>query len=99
MDVTGTDAAQSANSLLLSDRCSSVTRPWLEIHNDAVTASHGAAVGRMDPEALFYLRQRGMDQATAQRMLTRAFAHEVVSTIPESARGPIEDAVEAWLSA
>ena len=88
---------QSANSLLLSDGASAVARPWLEIHNEQVTAAHGATVGRLDPESLFYLRTRGLDEAGARRLLTRAFAGQVVSTVPEAFREGIQAGVNAWL--
>lgn len=96
-DVRGTDAVQSANSLLLADGASAVARPWLEIHNEHVTAAHGATVGRLDPESLFYLRTRGLDEAGARRLLTRAFAGQVVSAVPEAFREGIQAGVNAWL--
>ena len=95
--VTGTDAQQTANTLLLSEGSSVVTRPWLEIHNDDVTAAHGATVGRLDPESLFYLRSRGIPVPEARRLLTRAFAGEVVATVPESLREGVAERVEQWL--
>lgn len=97
-DITGSDAGQAVNTLLLSDGASAVTRPWLEIHNDDVVASHGATVGRLDAEALFYLRQRGLDPAEAQRLLTAAFASEVVSMVPESFRTDLQARVDRWLA-
>lgn len=98
-NIRGTDAQQTANSLLLSNRASAVARPWLEIHNEQVTASHGATVGRLDPDSLFYLQARGIPLAQARRLLTRAFAGEVVSTVPESYRAGIQDIVNGWLDA
>jgi len=96
--VLGSDATQSANTLLLSDDASMVARPWLVIDNDAVTASHGATVGRLDPESLFYLRARGIGGAEASRLLTRAFAGEVVDTVPDAHREAVAAGVERWLS-
>ena len=98
-DVPGADATQTANTLLLSDEASAVARPWLVIDNDAVTASHGATVGRLDEEALFYLRSRGIGVLQARRLLMRAFAQEVVHTVPEAHREPIEALVERFLHA
>src|SRR5690606_20907609 len=54
--VAASDAQQSVQTLLLADGASIVNRPWLRIRHDDVRASHGATVGRIDPEALFYLR-------------------------------------------
>jgi Fe-S cluster assembly protein SufD len=98
-DVPGSDATQTANTLLLSEDASAVARPWLVIDNDDVVASHGATVGRLDDEALFYLRSRGIGVLQARRLLMRAFAQEVVHTVPEAHREPIEALVERFLHA
>ncbi|MEZ4317858.1 MAG: SufD family Fe-S cluster assembly protein [Myxococcota bacterium] len=95
--VTGSDATQSANTLLLSDDASAVARPWLVIDNDDVKAAHGATVGRIDPDALFYLRARGIGALEAQRLLTGAFAGEVVETVPEAFREAVRAVVDAYL--
>lgn len=97
-EVTGSEATQAANTLLLADGASAVTRPWLEIHNDDVVASHGATVGRLDDEALFYLRQRGLSLQEAQRLLTAAFASEVVAGVPEVFRESLQQRVDRWLA-
>lgn len=97
--IRGTDAEQSVKSLLLSDGASTVARPWLEIHNEHVTAAHGATVGQLDAEALFYLRSRGLSESGARRLLTRAFAGEVVQTISERWRPGVEKLVQGWLDA
>jgi Fe-S cluster assembly protein SufD len=60
------------------------TRPQLEIDNDDVKCSHGATVGRLDADALFYLSARGLPRATAERLLTAAFAHEVLAQVPQA---------------
>lgn len=80
-DCAGTDAQQNTRSLVMSDHAESNSRPWLEIHTDDVRCTHGATVGRLDDEQLFYLRSRGipLDQATA--ILTSAFAAEIISRI------------------
>lgn len=98
-DVTGSDASQTANTLLLADGASAVARPWLVIDNDDVVASHGATVGRLDEESMFYLRTRGIPYAEARRMLTNAFAIEIVHSVPEAFREAIESDVAAWLGA
>ncbi|MCB9675765.1 MAG: SufD family Fe-S cluster assembly protein [Alphaproteobacteria bacterium] len=97
-DVPGADATQTANTLLLSDDASAVARPWLVIDNDDVAASHGATVGRLDPDALFYLRSRGVGALEARRLLTRAFAGEVIETVPAAFREGVEHVVERYLA-
>ena len=75
------DARQSNPNLLLSDTASIDTRPQLEIYADDVRASHGSTIGQLDPDALFFLRARGIAEAEARLVLTRAFAHSVVDAI------------------
>jgi Fe-S cluster assembly protein SufD len=74
----GTDAAQVNKNLLLSERAEVDTRPRLEINADDVACSHGAAVGQLDPDALFYLRSRGVPEREAQAILVSGFAREVL---------------------
>ena len=57
------------------------TRPQLEIYNDDVKCSHGAATGQLDNEALFYMRSRGIPEAEARTMLMQAFMLDVVDTV------------------
>jgi Fe-S cluster assembly protein SufD len=76
-----TDAVQRTDSLLLSARAESDARPELEIYADDVKCAHGATVGQLDEEALFYLRSRGVDEAHARNILTYAFAAEVLARI------------------
>lgn len=78
----GTDATQTNKNLLLSDRAEVDTRPRLEIRADDVQCTHGAAVGRLDPDALFYLRSRGITEQAARGVLTYAFAREMVTRCP-----------------
>jgi Fe-S cluster assembly protein SufD len=73
-----TDAKQSNPNLLLSDAALAHTRPQLEIRADDVKCTHGATIGRLDEDAIFYLRTRGVAQSQARRMLVRAFAAEVL---------------------
>jgi Fe-S cluster assembly protein SufD len=83
----GTDADQTNHNLLLSPAAQADTRPWLEIFADEVRCVHGATVGRLDDDALFYLRSRGVPVAAARAMLIEAFAREVLDAIePASLR-------------
>lgn len=79
----GADASLSNKNLLLSDNAEIDTQPVLEIHADEVKAAHGATVGQLEPNALFYLRSRGLPQADAQRLLTAAFCREPLATIED----------------
>ena len=83
----GTDATQSNASLVLAPTAQSYTRPWLEIFADDVRCAHGASVGRLDHDAIFYLRSRGISLADSRAMLVEAFAAEVIDAIaPTSLR-------------
>ncbi|MEZ5322261.1 MAG: Fe-S cluster assembly protein SufD [Microthrixaceae bacterium] len=83
----GNDASQSNPNLVLSPSAQADTRPWLEIFADDVACTHGATVGRLDDDALFYLRSRGIPAATARSMLVAAFATEILDGIePPSLR-------------
>lgn len=89
-----TNAYQSNKNILLSDNASVNTKPQLEIFADDVKCSHGCTVGRLDEEALFYLRSRGIDAAQAKAMLLLAFANDVIDKINiESLREHIEDII------
>ncbi len=76
-----TDAKQTNRNLLLSETAKVDTKPQLEIFADDVKCTHGATVGFLDPGAQFYLRSRGMPADAARRMLTYAFAAEVVNEV------------------
>jgi Fe-S cluster assembly protein SufD len=80
-----TDARQSNPNLLLSDGAEIDGKPQLEIHADDVKCSHGSAIGRVDENALFYLRARGIDEPAARALLVRGFAAEVLGALPEPA--------------
>ena len=73
----GTDARQSNHNLLLSTQAEIDTKPELEIYADEVEASHGATVGQLDEQAVFYLRCRGLSEESARRMLTAGFCRAV----------------------
>ena len=80
-----TDGKQTNNTLLLSDRARIDTKPQLEIFADDVKCTHGATVGRIDETALFYMKSRGIPNNEARKLLTYAFAAEVLETIPVDA--------------
>jgi Fe-S cluster assembly protein SufD len=92
----GTDAALSNKNLLLSADAEIDTQPVLEIHADEVQAAHGATVGQLDAQALFYLRTRGLPLAEAQRLLTAAFCREPLAAIEDAG---MREAVAARLDA
>lgn len=79
---SGTDAQQQSRNLLLSDHARVDTKPQLEIENDDVKCAHGAAIGQLDPDELFYLQSRGMDLPTAKNLLTYGFASDLIGRIP-----------------
>ncbi|MEO8682764.1 MAG: Fe-S cluster assembly protein SufD [Vicinamibacterales bacterium] len=84
-DAQKTDAKQTNRALLLSDDATINSNPQLEIFADDVKCTHGAAVGQLDDEAMFYLRARGLNELEARDMLLHAFAGEVIQglQIPE----------------
>jgi Fe-S cluster assembly protein SufD len=78
----GTDAKQQSRNLLLSEAARVDTKPQLEIYADDVKCSHGATVGALDPEELFYLQSRGLNADDARNLLTYGFAADVLTHIP-----------------
>jgi len=92
----GTDAHQTNKNLLLSDRAEVDTRPRLEIFADDVACTHGAAVGQLDPDALFYLRSRGVPHHEARALLVSGFVQEVLDCF---AGGPIRQYAERLVTA
>lgn len=80
-DAQKTDAKQSNRSLLLSRDAEIDTKPQLEIFADDVKCTHGATVGELDENALFYLRARGIDEQTARNLLVRAFAGDILGHV------------------
>jgi len=79
----GTDAEQSNDNLLLSDRAEANTQPRLEILADQVACKHGATVGQLDGDALYYLRTRGIPEAEARRLLIGGFADQAVDAVDD----------------
>ncbi len=84
-DAQKTAADQSNPNLLLSDGAEIDTKPQLEIYADDVRCSHGSAIGRLDEDALFYLRARGLGEEEARRLLVSGFAAEVLRGLPDEA--------------
>ena len=82
-DAQKTNAIQSNRALLLSSEATIDSRPQLKIWADDVKCTHGATVGQLDDDALFYLRSRGIPKQAALRILTQAFAGEVIATIAD----------------
>lgn len=94
-----TDAQQLSRTLLLADRAQIDTKPELEILADDVKCSHGASIGDVDAQQLFYMQARGIAVAEARRLLLSGFAYEVASAVPEGAlRDHVEAFVEGWLA-
>jgi Fe-S cluster assembly protein SufD len=94
-----TDGYQMNQALLLSDDAEIDSKPQLEIYADDVKCSHGATVGALDADSLFYLRARGIPESQAKAMLVEAFLHEAVETVTdETLRGALTRALDAWWS-
>lgn len=93
-----TDAKQTNKNLLLSEDATVNSQPQLEIYADDVKCTHGATVGKLDQNAIFYLRSRGIDQSRARKMLIFAFASEILEHISlSSAREELEKILNEWL--
>jgi Fe-S cluster assembly protein SufD len=80
-DAQKTDAKQNNHTLLLSDDAVIDAKPELEIYADDVKCTHGASIGQLDEEAIFYLRTRGIDREAARRLLVFAFANDIIGRI------------------
>jgi Fe-S cluster assembly protein SufD len=92
-----TDGYQMSQALLLSPEAEVDFKPQLEIYADDVKCSHGATVGQLDENQLFYLRSRGVPEPEARGMLVRAFMTEALDGVQdEGARAVLQDVVEAW---
>jgi Fe-S cluster assembly protein SufD len=94
-DAQKTDAKQTNKTLLLSDNAQINTKPQLEIFANDVKCTHGATVGQLNADALFYLRARGIDEEAARNMLVHAFASDVIHRMKLA---PVRDAVERQLA-
>lgn len=97
-DAQRTNAYQKNRNILLTDKATVNTRPFLEIYADDVKCSHGATVGQLDNEALFYIRSRGICLASARLLLMYAFAAEVIGKMSlEPLRNRIDEMVKQRL--
>jgi Fe-S cluster assembly protein SufD len=97
-DAQKTDAAQSLKGLLLGPKATINSKPELEIFADDVKCAHGASVGAIDRDALFYLASRGLPAPEARALLTRAFVADAIDRIGEdAARAAFEADAQAWL--
>lgn len=91
---SGTDAQQSNKNLLLSNDARVDTKPQLEIFNDDVKCAHGATVGQLEDEEVFYLLSRGLSPELARNLLTYGFAEEIINKIKiESIKAQLDEAV------
>jgi Fe-S cluster assembly protein SufD len=95
-DAQKTDAKQTNKALLLSDRAEINTKPQLEIFADDVKCTHGATVGQLDEEMLFYLRARGLGLHDARALLIRGFAGDITNRIKFE---PLRERLDAALTA
>jgi Fe-S cluster assembly protein SufD len=97
-DAQKTDAHQMNRNLLLSNHAQADSKPELIIHADDVKCSHGATVGDLDQDAMFYLQSRGIDAVTARNLMVRGFASEMIDELPDDAiRARLDGAIAAWL--
>ena len=83
-----TDSAQSSRNLLLSEKAHVDTKPQLEIFADDVKCTHGATVGQLDSDEVFYLQSRGVSENVARNLLTYAFGAEIIDRIPVASLQP-----------
>ena len=94
-DAQKTDSKQTNKNLVLSDEAVIDTKPELQILADDVRCTHGATIGQLDAESLFYLQSRGIGKAQARSLLTQAFAQDIVDRIKVS---ELRDRLEKVLS-
>jgi Fe-S cluster assembly protein SufD len=98
-DAQKTDAKMSAHALLLSENAEANAKPELEIFADDVVCGHGATVGALDDDLLFYLKARGIPQKQAEALMIEAFVGETVETVDsEPLRDALMDLTRDWLS-
>jgi Fe-S cluster assembly protein SufD len=94
-----TDAKQTNRNLLLADTAQINTKPQLEIYADDVKCTHGATIGQIETDALFYLRSRGIDEVSARKLLLTAFAAECLDRMkPGPVRRHVEELINGSLS-
>jgi Fe-S cluster assembly protein SufD len=96
-DAQRTNAYQMNRNLLLSSEAEIDTKPELQIDADDVKCSHGAAVGQLNPDQVFYLESRGLDKTRAIALLSQAFANEALLKIEDEAlRGRLAQLARSW---
>jgi Fe-S cluster assembly protein SufD len=93
-DAQKTDSKQTNKNLVLSDNAVINTKPELQIHADDVRCTHGATIGQLDSEALFYLQSRGISKSDARNLLTYAFAQDIIDRIKGQ---PLRESLERML--
>ncbi len=93
-DAQKTDSKQTNKNLVLSDDAVINTKPELQIHADDVRCTHGATIGQLDAEALFYLQSRGIPKSEARSLLTYAFAQDIIDRIKVQ---PLRESLERML--
>ncbi len=95
-----TDGGMKSQALLLSDDAAMYNKPELEIYADDVVCGHGATIGELDADQVFYLMSRGLPKARAEGVLIEAFAREAIEFVGnETARARFEETLSAWLEA
>jgi Fe-S cluster assembly protein SufD len=93
-----TNATQSNQNLMLSDKALVNTEPQLEIYADDVKCTHGSTVGQIDEETMFYFLSRGIDRGAARRLLIHGFTQEVISLVEnDDVRKYVDELVSRWL--
>ena len=94
-DAQKTDSKQTNKNLVLSDNAVIHTKPELQIHADDVRCTHGATIGQLDAEAMFYLQSRGIGRQDARSLLTYAFAQDIIDRVKVQS---VKDDLERFLS-
>lgn len=98
-DAQKTNSYQSSKAILLSDEASVNSKPQLEIFADDVKCSHGASIGQLDENEIFYLRARGIEERDAKSLLTYAFANQIVKKLEvEAVRNYVDDKLRSRLA-
>ena len=96
---TNSEAHQNNNNLILSKKATVHSNPQLMIHNDNVQCSHGSTTGKIDNDALFYLRSRGIDFIEAKRILLNAFLNNIIDNIKnEEINLIIKKKINSWVN-
>jgi Fe-S cluster assembly protein SufD len=97
-DAQKTDAKQSNKNILLSRDAQMDTKPQLEIYADDVKCTHGATIGQLDEDAIFYMQSRGIDEESSRMLLLHAFAGEILQRMEvEPIRNQLDSIVDYWL--